>query len=95
MTALAFRSERATSPRANAPKTLTPSLAAALNSPGARPGGGDTAVDLEGVDFLGWQTQSFDTDAGPLDVVPFTTLALDQAGEVLDALVDLPYWPAA
>lgn len=46
-------------------------LAAALNSLGARPRGSDTAVDLEGADFLGWQTQSFDTEAGPLDVVPF------------------------
>ena len=25
---------------------------------------------LEGADFLGWKAQSFDTDAGPLDVVP-------------------------
>jgi hypothetical protein len=45
-------------------------LAAALNALGARPRGGDTAVELEGADFLGWETQSFHTDAGPLDVVP-------------------------
>lgn len=45
-------------------------LAAALNSLGARPRGDDTPVDLEGADFLGWQIQSFDTEAGPLDVVP-------------------------
>ncbi len=45
-------------------------LAAALNSLGARLRGDDTAVDLEGADFLGWQTQSFETEAGPLDVVP-------------------------
>lgn len=45
-------------------------LAAALKALGARPRGADTAIDLEGADFLGWQTQSFDTEAGPLDVVP-------------------------
>ena len=45
-------------------------LAAALNSLGARARGSDTAADLEGADFLGWQLQSFDTEAGPLDVVP-------------------------
>lgn len=45
-------------------------LAAALNALAARPRGGDTAIDLEGADFLGWKTQSFDTDAGPLDIVP-------------------------
>jgi hypothetical protein len=45
-------------------------LAAALNSLAARPRGGEGAVELEGADFLGWKTQSFDTDAGPLDVVP-------------------------
>ncbi len=45
-------------------------LAAALNSLDARPLGSDTSVELEGADFLGWQTQRFDTDAGPLDVVP-------------------------
>lgn len=45
-------------------------LAAALNALGARRRGGGDAVDLEGADFLGWQTQRFDTEAGPLDVVP-------------------------
>jgi hypothetical protein len=45
-------------------------LAAALNELHARPRGQDEAVELEGADFLGWKTQSFDTDAGPLDVVP-------------------------
>jgi hypothetical protein len=45
-------------------------LAAALNSLGARPRGGDAAIPLDGGDFLGWGTQRFDTDAGPLDVVP-------------------------
>jgi hypothetical protein len=45
-------------------------LAAALNALGARPAGGEAPVELEGADFLGWQTQRFDTEAGPLDVVP-------------------------
>jgi hypothetical protein len=45
-------------------------LAAALNSLLARPRGGQEPIELEGADFLGWQSQSFDTDAGPLDVVP-------------------------
>ncbi len=45
-------------------------LAAALNSLGVRPLGSEASVELEGADFLGWQTQRFDTDAGPLDVVP-------------------------
>jgi hypothetical protein len=45
-------------------------LAAALGSLGARPQGGGERVDLEGADFLGWQKQHFDTDAGPLDVIP-------------------------
>jgi hypothetical protein len=46
-------------------------LAAALNSLGAHAAGSDdTKVELEGADFLGWQTQRFDTEAGPLDVVP-------------------------
>lgn len=45
-------------------------LAAALNELSARPRGGDEPAELEGADFLGWQTQSFDTDAGPIDVVP-------------------------
>lgn len=45
-------------------------LAAALETLGARPRGHATAVELEGADFLGWETQGFDTEAGPLDVVP-------------------------
>jgi hypothetical protein len=45
-------------------------LAAALNSLGTRPRGGDSVIALDGGDFLGWETQRFDTDAGPLDVVP-------------------------
>ncbi len=45
-------------------------LAAALNELAAQPRGSETPAELEGVDFLGWQAQSFDTDAGPLDVVP-------------------------
>ena len=44
-------------------------LAAALNGLGAqRPDGTD--CELEGADCLGWQSQRFETDAGPLDVVP-------------------------
>jgi len=46
-------------------------LAAALKALGARrPGGKNAATDLDGADFLGWQSQRFETDAGPLDVVP-------------------------
>lgn len=45
-------------------------LAAALNALGARAPGGEGAVELEGADFLGWQSQRFDTEAGALDVVP-------------------------
>jgi hypothetical protein len=45
-------------------------LAVALNSLGARSAGSKTQLELEGADFLGWQTQRFDTEAGPLDVVP-------------------------
>lgn len=48
-------------------------LAAALNSIGAHPHGGSDATELEGADFLGWQTQRFETEAGPLDVVPLAT----------------------
>lgn len=44
-------------------------LAAALNALGARRPDG-TVTELEGADFLGWQSQHFETDAGPLDVVP-------------------------
>jgi hypothetical protein len=45
-------------------------LAAALNSLGVRPRGAGAAMNLEGADFLGWQIQQFDTEAGPIDVVP-------------------------
>jgi hypothetical protein len=45
-------------------------LAAALNALAARPRGAEKIVELEGADFLGWKAQSFDTDAGPLDVIP-------------------------
>lgn len=45
-------------------------LAAALNSLDAHPPGSKAPATLEGADFLGWQTQRFDTEAGPLDVVP-------------------------
>ncbi len=45
-------------------------LAAALNELRARPKSRGEALELEGADFLGWESQSFDTDAGPLDVVP-------------------------
>lgn len=45
-------------------------LAAALNSLGARRPGREDGIELEGADFLGWQGQRFDTEAGPLDVVP-------------------------
>jgi hypothetical protein len=45
-------------------------LAAALNALGARPPGDGDSVDLEGADFLGRRTQRFETEAGPVDVVP-------------------------
>jgi hypothetical protein len=45
-------------------------LAAALNALGAQPHGHEARTGLEGADFLGWRSQRFDTDAGPLDVVP-------------------------
>lgn len=45
-------------------------LASALNSIGARLPGREDALELDGGDFLAWQAQRFDTEAGPLDVVP-------------------------
>ena len=46
-------------------------LAAALNSVGVKARGGDGgSLELEGGDFAGWDTQRFETDAGPVDVVP-------------------------
>jgi hypothetical protein len=45
-------------------------LAAALNALVARDPGEDVPRELEGAEFLGWQSRRFETDAGPLDVVP-------------------------
>jgi hypothetical protein len=45
-------------------------LAAALNSVGVRRSGEGERAELEGTDFVGWETQRFETEAGPLDVVP-------------------------
>lgn len=45
-------------------------LAAALNSLGVRHKGDQSALELEGGDFVGWQAQRFETDAGPMDIVP-------------------------
>ena len=45
-------------------------LAEALKELHARTRGSDEPLELEGADFLGWESRSFDTDAGPLDVVP-------------------------
>jgi len=45
-------------------------LAAMLNELHAQPQGSGEALELEGADFLGWESRSFDTDAGPLDIVP-------------------------
>lgn len=45
-------------------------LAAALVELGARRRGEDGATEPEGADFLGWRTQHFDTEAGPIDVIP-------------------------
>jgi hypothetical protein len=41
-----------------------------LNSLGARGPGDDASTELEGADFLGWRNQRFETEAGPVDVVP-------------------------
>jgi len=53
--------------------------------------GSDTTLELEGADFLGWQSQSFDTDAGPLDVVPLAMAigGYEEAATVELALGDL------
>jgi hypothetical protein len=45
-------------------------LASALNALSVRSRGSDKPTELEGADFLGWRSQGFDTDAGPIDVVP-------------------------
>lgn len=44
-------------------------LAAALNELEVRSRGG-VRVQLEGGDFVGWETHQFDTEAGPIDIVP-------------------------
>ncbi len=44
-------------------------LAAALNELGVRSSAGKP-LELEGADFLGWHSQRFETEAGPLDIVP-------------------------
>jgi hypothetical protein len=62
-------------------------LATALTELGAREPGSDTEIELEGADFLGWQTQRFDTDAGPVDVVPHAA-AIGGFEEV--ATIELP-----
>lgn len=66
-------------------------LATALNSLQARPRGKTEPRELEGADFFGWQTQSFDTDAGPLDVVPYAAAigAYEDVATVELALDDL------
>ncbi|HXV04841.1 MAG TPA: hypothetical protein VFP23_02925 [Solirubrobacterales bacterium] len=48
-------------------------LATALSELGARIPGDEVPVELEGADFLGWQSQRFETNAGPLDVVPYAS----------------------
>ena len=65
-------------------------IAAALNALGARPPGQDAGTKLEGTDFLGWHSQRFDTEAGPLDIVPHATAigGCDAAGG--GGIADLP-----
>lgn len=45
-------------------------LADALRSLGAHAPGREAPEELEGADFLGWRMQRFETEAGPIDVVP-------------------------
>lgn len=45
-------------------------LAAALNALNASLADQEAPLELEGADFLGWRMQRFETEAGPLDVVP-------------------------
>lgn len=45
-------------------------LAAALNSLAARGPQEESPSELEGADFLGWRSQRFETEAGPIDIVP-------------------------
>lgn len=65
-------------------------LAAALNALGAR-GTDGVKVELEGTDFLGWQSRRFDTEAGPLDVVPHAAAigGFEDAATIELALGDL------
>lgn len=67
-------------------------LAAALNELGARVRGAEAATELEGADFLGWQSQRFETDAGPLDVVPQATAigGFEDVATIELALGELP-----
>ena len=66
-------------------------LAEALNVLHARTRGGDEPLELEGADFLGWESRSFDTDAGPLDVVPIAAAigGYEEVGTVELSLGDL------
>lgn len=45
-------------------------LAEALNALGAQRPRVDAPAELDGGDFLGWEAQRFDTEAGPIDIVP-------------------------
>lgn len=63
-------------------------LANALNDLCARAPEGDAPLDLEGADFLGWRHQRFETDAGPLDVVP-SAAAIGGFEEVATVEIDL------
>jgi hypothetical protein len=56
-------------------------LAEALSALHAQARGSGGPFELEGADFLGWESRSFDTDAGPLDVIP-TAAAIGGYGEV-------------
>jgi hypothetical protein len=48
-------------------------LATALNSLNARAPRAEGGHALDGAAFLGWRSQRFETDAGPVDVVPVAT----------------------
>lgn len=65
-------------------------LAAALNELHAHRQGRQH-MELEGADFLGWQSQHFLTDAGPVDVVPNATGigSHDQVATVVARLDDV------
>jgi hypothetical protein len=66
-------------------------LAAALNSLQARDRSSETVLELEGTDFLGWETRRFETEAGPLDVVPRAAAigGFEEAATIELALGDL------